>query len=192
MRGAVALFGLGAVGIAAYVFLKQNAGSCGSETPCCSSPADEVSVGGTNIIATSDIITYALNAGFDESNVLNAVAVALAESGGNTNAYNPESAYFQRHGIDGTGMGSFGLWQIFKHAHPETAQLDLTDPQINATFAFKVYSQAGRSFKPWSTFGNGAYSARLDDAQNAYSVVAAASGAEPQLSSCGDCCCQAG
>ena len=52
-------------------------------------------------------------------------------------------------------MGSYGLWQIYRKAHPEFAGDDLFDPETNARAAFKVWQSAGRSFRPWSTFQHG-------------------------------------
>ena len=90
---------------------------------------------------------------------MTAVAIALAESGGNPDAYNPETAA-------GTpeGLGSYGLWQIYLKAHPNFQGLNLFDPQTNANAAYEVYAEAGNSFRPWSTYLNGAYTAHLDEA----------------------------
>lgn len=105
------------------------------------------------------IAIYARNAGFTGADLLTAVAIALAESGGNPDAYNPETAA-------GTpeGLGSYGLWQIYLKAHPNFQGLNLFDPQTNANAAYEVYAEAGNSFQPWSTFKNGAYVAHLSEA----------------------------
>jgi len=110
---------------------------------------------------TDPLVIVASNAGFEGSDLITAVAVALAESGGNPKAYNPEVAA-------GTpaGRGSFGLWQIYRKAHPEFDGWDLFDPQQNATAAFQVFTAAGDSFSPWSTFKSGAYQAHLAAAQD--------------------------
>jgi hypothetical protein len=99
------------------------------------------------------IQTYAANAGFTGADLATAVAVAMAESQGNPQAYNPEKAA-------GTpaGKGSYGLWQIYLNAHPEFAGQNLYDPQTNANAAFAVYQAAG-GFRPWSTYTNGQYQA---------------------------------
>lgn len=105
------------------------------------------------------IIGLAQNAGFSGDDLAVAVAIALAESnGGDPSAYNPEVAA-------GTpqGQGSFGLWQIYLKAHPEYANANLFDPATNAAAAFAIYSRAGNSFRPWSTFKNNAYLAHLND-----------------------------
>jgi hypothetical protein len=111
------------------------------------------------------IAVYAKNAGFTGADLLTAVAVALAESGGDPNAYNPETAA-------GTpeGLGSYGLWQIYLKAHPEFQGQNLFDPQTNANAAYSVYRAAGNSFRPWSTYLNGAYTAHLDEAERMVST----------------------
>ena len=103
------------------------------------------------------LIALAAGAGFVGDDLTTAVSIALAESGGDPNAYNPERA-----ANTPQGMGSFGLWQIYLKAHPEYKGQNLFDPQLNASAAFAVYSSAGNSFRPWSTFGNGAYLAHVD------------------------------
>lgn len=102
-------------------------------------------------LSAAQIAQYAAAAGFSGADLQVAVAVALAESSGNPQAYNPETAA-------GTpdGQGSYGLWQIYLNAHPEFAGVNLYDPQTNASAAFAVFAGAG-GFSPWSTYGNGAY-----------------------------------
>jgi len=98
------------------------------------------------------IVALAAGAGFSGDDLITAVSIALAESGGNPQAYNPE-----RQAGTAQGYGSFGLWQIYLKKHPEFAGTNLFDPQTNASAAFAVYRQAGGSFQPWSTFKSGAY-----------------------------------
>ena len=126
--------------------------------------------GGPNFISPGDIRIVAENAGFSGSDLITAVAIALAESGGNTNAYNPEIL-----ANTPTGEGSKGLWQIYTKVHPELDN-NLFDPQENANAAYTVYSQAGGSFHPWSTFKNNAYSAHLDTANSAMDTIDFGSG----------------
>lgn len=101
-------------------------------------------------LTPNQIAQLAYNAGFRGSALRMAVAVALAESGGNPNAYNPESAA-------GTarGSGSRGLWQIYGTAHPWANSDIAFNPVFNAQAAYRVYKEAGNSFHPWSTFNNG-------------------------------------
>jgi hypothetical protein len=106
--------------------------------------------GGLMILNSSQIARLAYNAGFRGEALNIAVQIALAESGGNTNAYNPELAA-------GTppGSGSRGLWQIYGVAHPEFNNDGAFDPVTNARAAFKVFREAGNRFTPWSTYNQG-------------------------------------
>lgn len=109
-------------------------------------------------LTTDQIANVARNAGFTGSALETAVSVALAESGGNPKAL----------GDIGIGEGSFGLWQINSHYHPEYGP-DFTvlyDPQTNANAAYDVYSKSGYNFKPWSTFNNGSYAKYLSSVQD--------------------------
>lgn len=63
----------------------------------------------------------------------NAVDVAQLESGWNTAARNTD------------GEDSRGLWQInvAPNAHPQLAEWNLFDPQVNAYFAGRIWSTSG-------------------------------------------------
>lgn len=116
-------------------------------------------------LSATDIAAYAYNAGFDGDDLIIAVAVALAESSGNTRAYNPE-----RQANTPEGMGSYGLWQIYEKVHPEYQSVDLTNPQNNAIAAYAIYQNAGYTFRPWSTFNNGAYLSKMTTATSSVNV----------------------
>jgi len=103
-------------------------------------------------LTAGQIAQYAAAAGFSGADLVTAVAIALAESGGNPQAYNPETAAGAPQ-----GQGSFGLWQIYLAAHPEFTGEDLTDPQTNANAAYSIYAIAGNNFHPWSTYTSGEY-----------------------------------
>lgn len=120
------------------------------------------SIGG--VLSAMTIHGLAQQAGFSGDDLVIAVAVALAESGGNASAYNPETA-----AVGGTpvNQGSFGLWQIYLKDHLEFSGDNLYDPQTNANDAYELYIKAGNSFSPWSTFKNGAYWAHMDVARAA-------------------------
>jgi hypothetical protein len=107
----------------------------------------------------AQLLALAEGAGFQGNDVQTAAAVALAESGGNPMAYNPEVA-----ALAPPQKGSYGLWQIYLNVHPEFAGQNLFDPATNAAAAFSVYSAAGNSFSPWSTYGSGAFTKYLPSA----------------------------
>jgi hypothetical protein len=109
----------------------------------------------TGAFSPADIATVAANAGFSGSDLVTAVAIALAESSGNPSAVGD---------LNVTPGGSIGLWQINLHYHPQYSAAQLVDPQTNADAAFQIYQAAGDSFTPWSTFKNGAYMSFLNQA----------------------------
>jgi hypothetical protein len=74
-----------------------------------------------------------------------AAAVAMAESGGNPNAFG-----------DAQFGGSEGLWQINLPSHPNYDPTLLFDPTYNAQAAFQI-SSGGTNWQPWTTFRTGAY-----------------------------------
>lgn len=154
----VALFVAGLFGAyaIAQIFANQQSNATGTNV----SIADLIEASVTGNLTAAQLAVLAQNAGFQGPNVVIAVAIALAESGGNAKAYNPETAAGAA-----ANMGSYGLWQIYLTAHPEYQNSNLYDPQTNANAAFAVYSASG--FSAWSTFNSGAYEAHLSSAQNA-------------------------
>lgn len=108
------------------------------------------------ILTPAQIAYYAQTAGFNGNDLSIAVAIALAESGGNPNVYNPETAA-------GTpaGQGSYGLWQIYLKEHPEFAADNLYDPQTNANDTYEIYTKDGGSFREWATYTEGTYQAYM-------------------------------
>lgn len=96
-----------------------------------------------------DIASVAAAAGFSGEALRIAIAVALAESGGNPQAHNSRPP-----------DDSYGLWQINmlgalgpqrRAAFGLSANSDLFDPMTNARAAFAV-SGGGSNWNPWSTF----------------------------------------
>lgn len=124
--------------------------------PGSGSAPDVPYVGPVGKLSAADIARYASDAGFEGDDLVKAVAIALAESGGKPTAVG-DLTIVKPH-------GSIGLWQVNTNAHPEFDWTLLTDPAYNAEAAFAIYAAAGRSFRPWSTFKNNAYVAHLNDA----------------------------
>jgi hypothetical protein len=113
-------------------------------------------------LSPAQIAEYAHDAGFRGHDLTTAVAVALAESGGDTKAHNPVPP-----------DDSYGLWQVNMHGPlgPDRrgefgldSNRELFDPKENAQAAWEI-SGRGDSFEPWSTYTNGAYRQFLDDAR---------------------------
>lgn len=120
-------------------------------------------------LSHSEIYKLATDAGFNQQSALTATAVALAESGGNTDAHNttpPDDSY--------------GLWQINMLGSLGPARMkqfgisspsQLFDPKTNAKAAFIIYKNAGYRFSPWTTFTSGAYKSHLAEGSVPANVV---------------------
>src|ERR1035437_390275 len=117
-------------------------------------------------LTPSQIAYYAQQAGFTGLGLINAVAVALAESGGSTTATHTNTA-------PGAYQGSVdqGLWQINSQAWPQYAS-GIFDPLANAQAAFAI-SKGGVDFTPWSTWVNGAYRGFLTQVNNVLGGIGA-------------------
>ncbi|MDQ2587641.1 type VII secretion target [Saccharothrix yanglingensis] len=108
------------------------------------------------------IARHAHDAGFRGQDLTIAVAVALAESGGDPRAHNstpPDDSY--------------GLWQVNmlgslgparRREFGLDSDSDLFSPAENARAANRI-SGDGRDWTPWSTYTNGAYRKHLDEAR---------------------------
>jgi hypothetical protein len=113
-------------------------------------------------LSPEQIARHAHDAGFRGQDLTIAVAVALAESGGDPRAHNstpPDNSY--------------GLWQINMLGSMGPARRrefglesnrELFDPAENARAANKI-SGDGQSWTPWTTYTSGAYKRHLDEAR---------------------------
>ncbi len=101
-------------------------------------------------LSPQQIAQYAYNAGFRGKALDQAVQIAIAESAGRVDAYNPELGAGTK-----KGSGSRGLWQIYGAAHPWANSSAVFDPQANANAAYRVFVEAGNRFTPWSTYNKG-------------------------------------
>jgi hypothetical protein len=101
-----------------------------------------------------DIAQVAHQAGFRGRKLETAVAVALAESGGDP-------------GINAVGAeDSRGLWQINSVHFGSYDEQRLYQPGYNARAAFDI-SDGGRDWQPWTTWREGTHGQYLDDARRA-------------------------
>lgn len=144
-----------ALGLSQFSFVGAGSGggcACANPPSCTGVPMNLPTPVVCKIFSYSELVTLAENAGFSGNDAQTAAAIALAESSGNPNAYNPEAAANAPQ-----GLGSYGLWQIYLNAHPEFNGQNLYDPNINASAARSVWKDAGNSFSPWSTFKSNAY-----------------------------------
>lgn len=109
-------------------------------------------------LTLGQIKTAAANAGFKEPNLSIAVAVAWAESGGDTLATN--------HNNDSHHSTDYGLWQINSYWNADVLKMgDWRDPLVNAQMAYREWQQHG--WGDWVTFKNGSFASHLGNAQHA-------------------------
>jgi len=109
------------------------------------------------------------NNGYYGGNLVTAVAVCVAESGGNPAVY-----YCDGTGSDGIyppvscpgGSYDRGLWQLNSKAQAGVTDACAFRPRCNANAAYAI-SAAGASFSPWATYGSTAYGHYLGAAQAA-------------------------
>lgn len=104
--------------------------------------------GGGGRLAPSLLVEAARRAGFTGDALRTAVAVAMAESGGNPSARGVNS--------DSRRTVDRGLWQINNYWHREVPDSAAYDPYAAAAAAFRI-SGGGRNWSPWSTYNSGAY-----------------------------------
>lgn len=109
-------------------------------------------------LSASEIAQLARTAGFAGSDLVTAVAIALAESSGDPAIVGD---------LEITRGGSIGLWQINLCWHPEYSKELLLDPPANAAAAYAIYADADHSFSPWSTYASGSYRRFLEVASEA-------------------------
>ena len=114
-----------------------------------------------SILSLAQLKSLAQQVGLSGNAANIAAAIAEAESGGDTQAYNPETAAGAA-----PGHGSRGLWQVFGTAHPQYDNNSLYDPLTNAK-AMYVISSGGTNWNPWSTYQNGQYRQHLSGASSA-------------------------
>lgn len=107
-------------------------------------------------LSQSELYTLAKSVGLSDGNAKTAAAVAMAESGGNPNAHNANTA---------TGDDSYGLWQINMLGALGPARRvqfgissnnELYNPPVNAR-AMAILSSTGANFTPWSVYKSGSY-----------------------------------
>lgn len=113
-------------------------------------------------LSAGKINSYAQLAGFSGQDVNIAVAVALAESGGNPNAHNstpPDDSY--------------GLWQINmlgalgparRKQFGISSNQELFDPAKNARAAYAIWRSSG--WNAWTTYTRGTYKKYMDQVSN--------------------------
>lgn len=132
------------------------------------------------ILTASQVLRYALQAGFTAPEAITATAIAHAESGFNDQAIGDVALE------DDFWGPSVGLWQIRTLKNPVTAvrNIDrlLSNPEFQAQSAYAISAQ-GTNFQPWSTFTNRAYLRYMNEAIRAFNAVTTESQQENNMQS---------
>lgn len=118
-------------------------------------------------LSDQQIAQFAYNAGFRNTAISRdltiAVAVALAESKGVTNATNRNT--------DARKTTDLGVWQINNYWHSDLiAKGNWSDPASNAAMAYTIKTTRG-GWSQWTTFKTGSYFAFMARAEKAASAV---------------------
>lgn len=127
-------------------------------------------------LTIEQIAGYALGAGLSGEKAAIATAIAMAESGGQTDIKGDTT-------ITTTTWGpSVGLWQIRslnsqRGTGGERDELANVNPAKNAAAMFSI-SDRGENWRPWSVYLNGRYRAHLAAARLAVASPTAATGAD--------------
>ncbi|MFD8943356.1 transglycosylase SLT domain-containing protein [Streptomyces californicus] len=114
-------------------------------------------------LTPEEIARVAYSAGFKNRTTLSrAVAVALAESGGQIRATNKSG--------NTPPSTDRGLWQINDHWHKEVSDAEAFNPPAAAAHVHRI-SKGGTVWREWSTWNNGAAGAQMGRAALAAAKV---------------------
>lgn len=108
-------------------------------------------------LTPAQVYAIALDAGWTGKDAVIATAVALAESGGRTDAVNKTNA---------NGSRDYGLWQV-NHPGSTAPTWAWSDPLVNARKAHTIWQRGG--WGRWSTYSSGSYLKTMPKAQRAAS-----------------------
>lgn len=116
-------------------------------------------------LSAAEVARLAIDAGFSGGAATTAVAIAMAESGGDTSARGDTTITNAKWGP------SIGLWQIRslnaeRGSGGQRDEIANLNPATNARHAFAI-SNGGTSWRAWSTYTSGAYLVQLPAAQRA-------------------------
>lgn len=104
------------------------------------------------VLSIPDALANAEAAGFQGNALLTVVAIAMAESGLNTDAVNVNADQWQSR--------DRGILQINDHWHPEVSDTCAFDPVCSFRSGWTI-SASGTDFSPWTTYTTGIYTAHI-------------------------------
>jgi len=117
------------------------------------------------VISDAQLAGYVLGAGFTGNSAITAVAIALAESAGDTGAIGDVKLQTS---VWGPSIGLFQIRSLNaqKGTGGQRDELANVNPATNAKNAYAISSN-GKAFQAWSTYKNGSYLKYLTRAQTA-------------------------
>jgi len=105
-----------------------------------------------SVLTDQQLADAARAAGFPAAQIPTAVAIARAESSGNSSATH----------VNNNGSTDYGVWQINSVHGNLLAGQNWSDPAANAKMAYQVWQSSG--WNAWSTYKSGAYQKYLNGA----------------------------
>lgn len=130
---------------------------------------------GQGRLSGTEIARLARAAGFPDAHLAIAVAVAMAESAGYPNATH----------LNTNGSTDFGVWQINTVHSALLAGGVWCVPAQNAAMAHSVWTTAGGSWTPWTTYNSGSYLTHLAVANQAAQALGAPAAPAPTVTPTG-------
>ncbi len=115
------------------------------------------------VLPVAQVAQIAYNAGFRGDGLVNAIAIAWAESSFRTDAVL----------VDANGSRDRGLWQINNAAHPTVTDTCAFNPVCAANAAYTI-SNSGTNWHPWTTLNGSQYNSYLPTARAAAADVSGA------------------
>lgn len=103
--------------------------------------------------------------------ITTAISISMPESrrctGAHTKVLHPTGSEDSR-GLMQVNVTTPALWDERRVMCGLSSKADLFDAQTNMNCAWKIYNSRGKSFGPWTTYGNGAYQQYAVPAGNGY------------------------
>jgi hypothetical protein len=115
------------------------------------------------ILSTNEVAEVCWDAGFRDTGLTKAIAVAWAESSFDTKIQNTKNK---------NGSTDYGLFQFNSLAHKEVSKSTALDPKLAAKEAFRV-TKGGKDWSDWDGYQSPQYNKKLNEAKEATSLITA-------------------
>jgi hypothetical protein len=114
-------------------------------------------------LGTNDVAEICWDAGFRDTGLTKAIAVAWAESSFIPDRVNTKNS---------NGSIDYGLFQFNNRAHKEVSKSTALDPRLAAKEAFRV-SKGGTDWHEWNGYQSPQYNNKLNEAKEATALITA-------------------